>query len=551
MRSFPSLRSAPIAGLSAEPARTPFRSFADSEFWDTPSWERLDNLLHGNGGSFGLYGPRGSGKSWLMLRAIKEVENNGGMGLWFPCPSGYQPTEFLSALSDNLASLVERRYVRAAWRVRARHRMLLLLATLAAALIVVQVVCYEAHAGLDTARLHNLWIWLSLSVVVAMALAAVAAVVLALPVGRFPNGSRELAEEATVLRERIRYTTELKLTRAASVSGGTGFTASVSDSTQRSLGERPTTVASLVFDFRRLAEHIVKVRRRPLVIGIDELDKMENPDEARHLLRDIKGIFEIPGVVFLVSLSAEATASLQLGPVQENGRNEFSSSFYTVIELPPLSPADVEKALTQGRKKTVSKDRAQLLCLLSAGNWREMIRLSEQLVDSKESDATLAMDTLWTEVEALQQEIVRTYRRGHKPGDEVPQESKRQPDREVPKEIWDGLPRESFRSAVKFADLANEAIDNLWDVGDKDKMWKDSLQEPWRRLLIRLYVVGRMVAAIEPAPTQGKTVRPLEDNDIVELRDVLIRAERSTWSAKKKATSRFWVTVIDIPSSTN
>jgi KAP family P-loop domain len=552
MRSLPFLRRLrDTAGLSAQPDRTPFRSFADSEFRDTPSWQRLDNLLHGNGGSFGLYGPRGSGKSWLMLKAIDKFEKDGGIGLWFPCPSAYEPSEFLSALSDNLASIVEHRYVHAEWRVRARRRALLFLAALAAVLVVVQVVCYEVHAGLNGVWLHRIWIWLSLVVVGCMVLVVVALVGLALPIPLITKGSRQLAQEATVLRERIRYTAELKMTRQAAVSGGSGFTASLNNTTERSLDERPATMASLVFDFRRLTERIVEVRRRRLVIGIDELDKVENAEAVRDLLRDIKGIFEISGVFFLVSVSEEATASLQLGPLQENGRNEFSSSFYTVLELPPLSPGDVKAALNgdannKPRYKIVSDQRARLLCLLSAGNWREMIRLAEEL-DPAKSDAGLAMDTLWTEVKALQEEIFRTYRRAKNPEDGP----SKKPEKEVPSETWSALPRQSFSSPIKFADLTERAIRDLWDVGNSDETWKDSIREPWRRLLIRLYVVGRVVAAAQPAPSPGKIVVPLEDDDICELRDVLIRAERSTASARENAFSRSWVTLIDNPSSVN
>jgi predicted ATPase len=81
-------------------------------FHSTPSWQRLETILKGNGGCYGLYGPRGSGKSWLMLKAIECARVKQGMGIWFPCPSGYDANAFLSALSDNLANEVERHFLR-------------------------------------------------------------------------------------------------------------------------------------------------------------------------------------------------------------------------------------------------------------------------------------------------------------------------------------------------------------------------------------------------------------------------------------------------------
>jgi hypothetical protein len=87
---------------------TLFRAYDAGEFLETGSWQRLHTIIAtGNGGVYGLYGPRGSGKSWLMHRAIAEATPAGGTGLWFPCPSGYEPAAFLSMLADTLASQVE------------------------------------------------------------------------------------------------------------------------------------------------------------------------------------------------------------------------------------------------------------------------------------------------------------------------------------------------------------------------------------------------------------------------------------------------------------
>src|SRR3954451_19789119 len=90
--------------------RPAFRSFDAEEFRRTPSWIQLAGILTGNGGGFAIYGPRGSGTSWLMLRAVHGATEEGGIGLWFPCPSNHDASKLLSALSDNLASAVERRF---------------------------------------------------------------------------------------------------------------------------------------------------------------------------------------------------------------------------------------------------------------------------------------------------------------------------------------------------------------------------------------------------------------------------------------------------------
>jgi hypothetical protein len=93
---------------------TVFRAFDRGEFLEWPAWRRLRPILSSNGGSYGLSGPRGAGKSWLMLRAIDEVRDpdveTPGIGLWYPSPSEYNPLAFLASLSDGLANEIERRF---------------------------------------------------------------------------------------------------------------------------------------------------------------------------------------------------------------------------------------------------------------------------------------------------------------------------------------------------------------------------------------------------------------------------------------------------------
>jgi hypothetical protein len=147
---------------------------------------------------YGLYGPRGSGKSWLMRRAITEATAAGGTGLWFPCPSGYEPTAFLSMLADTLASQVE--------NLRAEPS--------------------DSLALRGPARRRR--------------------------VDRREN--RRLARQAAELREQSRFaTTSLKRSSQASLSASYHGTAGITRTRETNLAEREPTVASLVFNFRRFA----------------------------------------------------------------------------------------------------------------------------------------------------------------------------------------------------------------------------------------------------------------------------------------------------------
>ena len=506
-------------------------------FCPTPAWQQLADILAGNGGAYGLYGPRGSGKSWLMRRAIRQIELTGGMGLWFPCPGEYsEAAEFLSALSDNLASEVERRLIRENAGRAAVRWLQSALALVVAAGVLVGVVWYAVHrpaARTSTvfgAAPADVW-WATGAALAALGLLSLAQLVRAnRPVGR-------LARQATAVRERIRYSTALKQGSEIGLSAAFQVAGSVKRTRGRDLDERPTTVASLVFDFRRLAETIVAATGKTLVIAIDELDKIDDPAAARKLLRDIKGIFEIAGVYFLVSVSAEAANALQLGALQGSGRNEFNSSFYTVIEMPPLDPAAVTD-IGVARDRPLRPALARLLCLLSGGNVRELVRLADgwpqagpDQADERSSerglddrDCELARGVLAAEAATLRRDVVRVC------GPTADQ---------VLPDVWGALPERAFASPDEFEALTQSAIHDFWNLGQPDPAWREKLTEPWRRFLIRLFVVGR-VLPVAPGPgNTGSGSTGSGHSEICDLRDLLIMAGQSTPVALLMLKDRF------------
>jgi hypothetical protein len=449
--------------------RTLFRSYSGDTFFPTPGWLRLAHVLTGDGGAYGLHGPRGSGKTWALLRATRWADQGGGMGLWFPCPAGYtDAAEFFSSLADNLAHAVEQRFSR-------------------------RLAGHNPTASRASRRVND-----------------------------------RLLRQATALREHIRYSTALKWGSEVGISGAYHVTGTFKRTREKDLDERPTTVASLVFDFRRLAEAVVSGIGRPLVIGIDELDRID-ADAARALLRDLKRIFEIPGVFFLVSVSTEATAALHPGTLRGMGHNEFPSSFYTVLEMPPLTPVDVIGVIA-ARGRPVRPALARLLCLLCVGNLRELVRLadlwsplppgsgdrtSERGLD--EDDRRLARQILATEAASLLRDAVR--------------ECGPTADQVLP-EAWRALPRSAFESTNEFAALSLAAIQDFWKLGQQHSAWRDAIAEPWRRFLIRLFVAGRVITARPAMAKPG-------DQMICDLRDVLLMADQSTSVALLMLQDRF------------
>jgi hypothetical protein len=462
---------------TADLEQSVFRAFEEGEFLEWPPWVRLRKILSANGGSYGISGPRGSGKSWLMLRAIEDArkpdpQRRRGLGLWYPSPSEYDPLAFLASLSDSLASEIERRHRRLHpirnpigpfWTMGI---VVLLLAAAAALLTQVDWPTWGAYAAAGTA-----------------ALAAVAIFVGVRLRGLHPEW--RLLREAALVRERARYTATRTESEEIGAEGGRGIVARVGRSRGKELVDRPATLSSLVNDFRGLAEQAGEVTGR-VVIAIDELDKMADPKGVTDLLRDIKGIFEVPRVHFLVSVSDEAARTLNLGAL--SGRNEFNSSFYTVIELPPTRPEQCAELLQ--RRGRVPADVARALSVIAGGNPREVLRLAE-LVGPASTGQDAVVRALREETAALKREIVTTDGREIK--DQDGSITYRPMGSESRIGAFNSVPDEAVESPASVVSLGERALtDEFWEPTWVDDGWTDRFEEAWRRILVRLAVGGRL-----------------------------------------------------------
>lgn len=525
----------PVSGVGASPHGI-FRNFSPGNFCETDSWLHLADILQANAGCYGLYGPRGSGKTWLMLRAIHRSEEEGGLGLWFPCPSEYLADDFLSALSDNLANAVERRFARATALASGIRRGRGALIALVAVAVILAGILYgirgvtlqnkaSGKAAPASASIFPVWLW------ALVAAACVLAIVATIAVFCYENFSKgNLVNEATALRERIRFTQSLKLGADIRVSGGKGFIGALSRSRERTLNERTTSVATLIFDFRHLTEHIVStLNGKPFIVCIDELDKIDDPKAVRSLLRDIKGIFEIHGMTFLVSISEEAAASLQIGILQNGGRNELNSSFYAVVGLPPLTPGEAETLLLQ-RGLGHEGQLANALCLLAGGNRRELIRMAHSCNAYSRRhrvplDEWTIIGLLEDESQSLLQEISR----------DLPVNPAGMPDDDIKYRAWMALPRDAFYSQDSFIRFGQSAIRDYWEPRWANDEW-NSVSESWKRLLIRLFVSARVLTS---GNARSKESLLHDESVVTVLRDILLMATQDSAVARLMLWGRF------------
>ena len=144
---------------------------------------------------------------------------------------------------------------------------------------------------------------------------------------------------------------------------------------QNTLARRQASLPELIGmlrSFLQLAAHA----RGQVVIGIDEMDKMESGDVAQQFLNEIKAIFGVQKVYYLVSISEGAMSSFERRGLPF--RDVFDSSFDEVIAVEPLSLVQ-SQALLRARVVGLGPPYLDLCHCLSGGLARDLLRVARQL----------------------------------------------------------------------------------------------------------------------------------------------------------------------------
>jgi energy-coupling factor transporter ATP-binding protein EcfA2 len=167
-------------------------------------------------------------------------------------------------------------------------------------------------------------------------------------------------------------------TVSTTISGLAGpTTANVSARRTVESARRALALPDLVASYKRFVA--VLAADRPVIIGIDELDKMESDQEARQFLNDIKTVFGQENCYYLVSVSEDALSAFDRRGMPL--RDVFDSAFDVVLPIGPLTAT--ESALLLSRRVVGLGAAAKLLChALSGGLPRDLIRAARDVAES-------------------------------------------------------------------------------------------------------------------------------------------------------------------------
>ena len=120
----------------------------------------------------------------------------------------------------------------------------------------------------------------------------------------------------------------------------------------------------------------------PVIIGIDELDKIEAADKAQAFLNDIKSVFGVERCYFLISISEEALANFERRGLPV--RDAFDSALDDVIRISPLNYS-AARDLIRIRVVGLPEPYVAVIYCLSGGLPRDLIRWARAFVVTRDA----------------------------------------------------------------------------------------------------------------------------------------------------------------------
>ncbi|MGW4979219.1 P-loop NTPase fold protein [Streptomyces mirabilis] len=361
-----------------------------------------------DGGTIAVCGPRGAGKSTLLRSCTdRQSTRTFDLSVFLQAPAEYAPQEFLLTLFGEVCegylkefsfdpaetgvfvAIRKRRIVRAVVQaVRWLVALALGLAVLAAALGRGAQWLYKRYATPEMVDRIRQWSQQEWDVVVGLwhDHPWISGIVLTIIGWRLLPQFRRRLSGPTLAQECQRYLYRLRTVQSSSTAVNFGLPpvqgVSLGTSRTTSISSVPFTFPELVTDFRELLEKIAQQLDRVfgsrVVIAIDELDRLGDAATARKFLGQIKAIFGIKGVYYLISVAEDVGAAFVRRGLPH--RDVTDSSLDDLLYLQPRTVAE-SKNLLAVRAPNLTHPYVLLLHALSGGIPRDLIRYARRLIE--------------------------------------------------------------------------------------------------------------------------------------------------------------------------
>jgi hypothetical protein len=335
-----------------------------------------------------ISGTRGAGKTTLLRQIGGPNANDNGessLRLMVAAPVTYDPRDFLIHLYLRLCSAVisangNRRHARPAVRLSiSALRYLIRLGVLLVSLPLASAMIPGVHELLSNAGLPVPKSWFVILLYL-VGLAVIYGLTERLSVKSGSASSVAIVARAEAERRRLSYLR----TVSAELSGAINrWGIQFGRRSTNQLAEQPVSLPDLVESYRDFVVAVTTWLRRQsgrhgrLIVGIDEIDRIADPDDAERFLNSIKPIFGIYGCTYFVTVSEEALARFERRLVR--ARTAVESAFDEVVRLEAFSFAESLELL---RRRVLGFPDAftALAHCISGGVPRDLVRSARGIV---------------------------------------------------------------------------------------------------------------------------------------------------------------------------
>ncbi|RSO09254.1 hypothetical protein DMH18_17570 [Streptomyces sp. WAC 06783] len=214
-------------------------------------------------------------------------------------------------------------------------------------------------------------------------LAGIVAATLLIRAGRWRPRPAE-PQLVTRCRDHL-YRLQTTQTSSHALTTGASQMLSLGTSHTTSISTVPPNFPALVEDFRTLLAHIAAEKAapgKPVVIAIDEVDRLGSASQALAFLSEIKAILGVPHVYYLISVAEDVGAAFVRRGLPH--RDVTDSSLDDILHVQPSTLTESRAILTAHTGKTLAGPYVTLAHALSGGVLRDLVRYGLQIKEMRE-----------------------------------------------------------------------------------------------------------------------------------------------------------------------